>query len=97
MSLVFGIRQQDVTSTLTVNPDFLHFDYSASTLYFDITSNVSWTITDNRTWISTDTSSGSGNSTIGVSVQSSTIDRTGTITVTGGGLTVYVDILQDNV
>lgn len=81
--------------TLTVSPSSMSVGSSASTQSATITSNVSWTVTDNQTWITVSPTSGTNNGTIGVSVTQNTgTARSGTVTITGGGLTRTINVSQ---
>jgi hypothetical protein len=85
---------------LTVNPTSLSVDASSSTPSFNITSNVNWTVTTSEAWMSTlNPTSGSNNGTVNVTVNANpTINnRTGWITISGGGLTQIVTINQDGI
>jgi xyloglucan-specific exo-beta-1,4-glucanase len=85
-----------VVPTLTVSPSTMSFTSAASSQNVSVTSNTSWTVTDNQTWITSSVASGSNNGTIGISVvaNTTTASRTGTVTITGGGLTQMVSITQ---
>ncbi len=55
----------------------------------EVTANVSWTAESGAAWLTVKTASGNGNGTItyDVAANPGTTERTGAITVTGGGLT----------
>ena len=62
-----------------------------------VTSNVSWTASSNATsWLTVSPASGSNNGTImlNATANTGTSSRTGTITVTGGGLTRTITVTQ---
>ncbi len=84
------------TNNLTVSPTSLAFAPGASSLPVAVTANVSWTVTDNQTWITASPLSGSNNGSVSVSVTANTgtAARTGTVTVTGGGLTRTIAVTQ---
>ena len=86
----------DTDPYLTVNPSSLSFGYSGGSDSFTISSNVSWTVTSSATWCTVSPSSGSNNGTVTVkaSENTSTADRTATITVTGGGITKTISVTQ---
>ena len=81
---------------LTVDKSSLSFGYSGGSDSFTISSNVSWTVTSSATWCTVSPSSGSNNGTVTVkaSENTTTDDRTATITVTGGGITRTIAITQ---
>ncbi|AUS04532.1 chondroitinase-B domain-containing protein [Pseudotamlana carrageenivorans] len=64
------------------------FPAEGDTATVNVSSNVSWAVTDNQSWITVSPSSDSGNGTINVTVQENTADseRSGTITVSGSGV-----------
>lgn len=79
---------------LSVDRTQMYFDESGGTETFTITSGVSWTITKSL-WLSLSQSSGSGNSTITVTCSPIIKGaRTGSITITGGGVTRTISVSQ---
>lgn len=72
------------------------FTASASSKTATISSNVNWTVSDSSTWISVSPLTGSNNGSIAISVSENTSnsDRSGTVTVSGGGLTRTISITQ---
>lgn len=85
------------SNELTLNTSSLNFGSGSGNQNVSVTSNVSWTASDNQSWLSVAPSSGSGNGTLSVSVTSNTgtSQRSGTVTVTGGGITRNVSVSQD--
>lgn len=83
-------------NTLTVTPAALSFTAGAGSSTFAIASNGSWTVSDDQTWITTTPTTGTSNANVAVSVTANTgaTARTGTITVTGGGITRTVSVTQ---
>ncbi len=82
-------------NTLTVAPTSLSVASAASSNPITVTSNVSWAVTDNSSWISMTPASGSGNSSFTIAVAANTgAARSGTVTVTGGGLTRTIAVNQ---
>jgi len=61
-----------------------------------VTSNVSWTVTDDQTWLSASPTSGSGNAnvTVTATANTGTTSRSGTVTVSGGGITRTIAVTQ---
>jgi endoglucanase len=61
-----------------------------------VTANVSWTVTDNQTWLSVSPTSGSNNGsfTVSATANTDTASRSGSVTVTGGGLTRTIGVTQ---
>jgi len=92
LASVFGTP----TNNLTVSPTTLSFGSAASSSAVAVTANVSWTITDDQTWLSASPTSGANNGsfTVSTTANTSTTSRTGTVTITGGGLTRTVAVTQ---
>jgi len=86
--------------TLTVSDSEFRVPSSMGFEEFDVFSNGDWTATSNDSWI-TITDPAGGNGTMDASVDfdfdanPTTNERTGTITVEGGGLTRTVTVIQD--
>jgi mannan endo-1,4-beta-mannosidase len=92
LASVFGSS----TSNLTVSPTTLSFASGASSSAVAVTANVSWTVTDDQTWLSATPVSGANNGsfTVSATANTGTAARTGTVTVTGGGITRTVSVTQ---
>ena len=92
LATVFGTP----TNNLTVAPTTLSFAAAASSSAIAVTANVSWTVTDNQTWITASPTSGANNGsfTVSATANTGTAARTGTVTVTGGGLTRTIAVTQ---
>ena len=84
------------TNTLSVSPTSLSFASSAGSSTASVSSNVSWTVSANQTWIAVTPTSGSNNGSLTVSVTANTgtASRSGTVTVSGGGLTAIISVTQ---
>jgi mannan endo-1,4-beta-mannosidase len=99
-----GIRATSVIASvfgppannLTVSPTTLSFGSGATSSPVTVTANVSWTVTDNQTWISVSPTSGANNGSFNVSATANTssTSRTGTVTVTGGGISRAISVTQ---
>ena len=93
-----GTKTYTVESkTLTINPTSRHHTRAAaSNQKIDVTANVQWTATENLSWVTiTSGGSGNGNETIYYSVSENTsAPRSGTITVSGGGITRTFTVTQ---
>ncbi|MCK7525376.1 MAG: BACON domain-containing protein [Ignavibacteriales bacterium] len=63
---------------------------------FTVESNTSWTVSDNATWLTVSPENGTGNGAIIAAYEenTTTAQRIGTITVTGGGITKTVTVTQ---
>jgi mannan endo-1,4-beta-mannosidase len=84
------------SSNLTVSTTAVSLTSAASSATFTITSNVGWTVTDNQSWLSISVASGSNNATIAIMATANTqaASRSGTVTVTGGGITRTIAVTQ---
>jgi hypothetical protein len=84
------------TNTLTVSAATLDFTASGETKPVAVTSNVSWIAGRDATWIAVTPESGSNNGSINVTAAANTTtsQRMGTVTVSGGGITQSVSITQ---
>ncbi len=92
LATVFGTP----TNNLTLAPTSLSFGSGAASSPVAVTANVSWTVTDNQSWLSASPASGANNGSFTVSATANpgTTARTGTVTVTGGGLTRTIAVSQ---
>ena len=83
-------------NNLTLSASSLSLASAASSSAVNVTANVSWTVTDDQSWLSASPASGSNNGsfTVSATANSGTTARTGTVTVTGGGLTRTVAVTQ---
>jgi len=89
----------EVNGFISLSTLALRFSNSGEVKTFTISSNINWSISSNETWISVSPSSGSGNKTINVNCsfyRPSRFEsyRTGTITISGGGITKTIHIHQ---
>jgi len=83
-------------NNLALSQTSLSFASAAASSAVNVTANVSWTVTDDQTWLSASPTSGSNNGsfTVSAAANTGTTSRTGTVTVTGGGLTRTVAVTQ---
>lgn len=83
-------------SSLVVSKESLTFERVLGSQAITISSNITWTITSNATWLTRSVASGSNNATVNISVTANTFStaRSGTITITGSGMTRTIDVLQ---
>ena len=97
-----------ITRTMTVSQDAHPFvldiseenisvGYGSGNTTFAVTSNTDWTVNKDAEWINVSPSNGSGDGTVAVTYEENpnTVQRSGTITVTGGGITRTVTVTQD--
>ena len=85
-----------VTPTLTVAPSNHPVTYEADSTAFTITSNTSWSVSDDAAWLTVSPITGSNNDTLKVSYEENTTsnERVGTITVSGGGIIRTAKVTQ---
>ena len=96
---------QQVEAFLTVSPESWDVGYAADSTTINVTSNINWRIQFiDSAWINvTDIvsdyeSGGSGNGSFRINVESNTDSlRTGSIIVTGGGITRTITVIQQAV
>ncbi len=86
---------QSIDDELTVS-DITDFDADGETQTVTVTSNIDWTVTENNDWISVAPSNGSNNGsfTITVDENTSTNERSGSVTVAGSDITRLIVINQ---
>lgn len=96
VNMAIVIQSSQTASVLSVSPSSKNVGSAAGTETFSIASNVSWTVNENTTWLSVTPSSGINNGTFTVSYSANTnpSSRTANITVTGGGITQVVEVVQ---
>src|SRR5262245_25893649 len=84
------------TNNLTLSTGSLSLASAAATSTVSVTANVAWTLTDDQPWLSANPTGGTGNGgcTVSATANTSTTMRTGTVTVTGGGITRTVTVNQ---
>lgn len=90
---------QDGISALTVSPLTILFPWDGgSSQYFDIITTSGWSLSTSDTWLSTDVVSGSGNTTVYVTVDTNytSTSRYASITITNGLNAEIVNITQDS-
>jgi len=99
LNIGFGAQPYGGTSdNLATSTNLITFFKNESTNIFNIVSNVSWDITNTSSWIIVTPTSGTGNSSISVSVLENTTGSTRmediTVSQVGGALTETVTITQ---
>jgi hypothetical protein len=96
-----GILQQKqvVAAYLSVSPTIVRHSYTAGTSTFNIIASGSWYLAEfgKILWISENYVSGTGNTTVTITFIANTVGdtREADITVTQGGLTATVHVIQD--
>jgi mannan endo-1,4-beta-mannosidase len=97
LTRTIAVTQAAATANnLTLSTASLSLASAASSSAVNVTANVGWTVTDDQTWLSASPAAGSNNGSFTVSATANTgsTPRTGTVTVTGGGLTRTVAVSQ---
>ncbi len=88
---------QSVTQfTLTVTPSNQSVTNASGSIEFTILSNTNWTVSDDASWLTVNPTSGNNNQTLTATYTENTaiVQRVGTITVTGGGITMTITVTQ---
>ncbi|HOZ22874.1 MAG TPA: BACON domain-containing protein, partial [bacterium] len=90
------VNQSGAAAVLTVAPVSLSFGAGAGSSTFGITSNLSWSVSDDAPWLSASPASGARDTTVTVTVaaNTTTTPRSGTLSITGGGITRSVTVTQ---
>jgi hypothetical protein len=87
---------QPVDDFLEVSPNSLNFAHTGGSENVSIDSNVNWSVSDNRSWITVAPTSGSNNGSITVTASTNSGSaRSGSVTITGGGITRTVTVAQE--
>ncbi len=81
------------STVLNVGVSNILFKNGIYSTTINITSNVNWTILSSA-WLTLSSNSGSNNQTITVSGNEALGDQTGTITISGGGITRTINVTQ---
>ncbi|MBM0105374.1 cellulase family glycosylhydrolase [Steroidobacter sp. S1-65] len=99
-----GIRATSVRASvfpnggnnLSVAPASLSFSAGASSAPVAVTSNVAWSATDDQSWLTVAPASGNNNGsfTVTATANSASTARTGTVTVSGGGISRPIAVTQ---
>ncbi len=90
--IVLTVNQVEGDAVLEADPSSRNVSKDAGSTTFDITSNIDWTATENTDWFSIDKNSGNGNAilTITYSANPTIQERSGSITLTGNGVSDIV-------
>ncbi|HCY75161.1 MAG TPA: hypothetical protein DHV28_04515 [Ignavibacteriales bacterium] len=90
------VTQSATAFTLTVTPSNQSVTNSSGSTSFTVESNTSWTLSDDAAWLTVNPMSGNNNQTLTATYteNTTTAQRIGTITVTGGGITRTVTVTQ---
>ena len=92
---VIDVQFTAATSSLTVTPSSITFEFIAEPVTITVGASGSWTVSKSASWITISATSGSGNGSFNVSALKNTgPERTGTVTVTQGSTVKTIAILQ---
>lgn len=85
-----------ICSGINHHPHHKEVGYSSGSFTIEITSNVNWTVSSGESWLTCSLESGSNNGTVTVNYteNTGTNERSGTITITGSGITRTCTITQ---
>lgn len=88
VSKTISITQTGVTGFMNVSPSSIDFNAVGGKQFFLISSNTNWTLSESMTHITLDKTTGTNNDTVWVtcSANSTILERTGQITITGIGV-----------
>ncbi len=90
------VTQSAGSAILTVTPSNKSVTNASGSTTFTVESNTNWTISDDAIWLTVSPASGNNNRTLTTSYteNTTTSQRVGKITVTGGGITTTVTVTQ---
>ncbi|MDI9356275.1 MAG: SUMF1/EgtB/PvdO family nonheme iron enzyme [Chitinophagaceae bacterium] len=85
---IVNITQTTLLPTLAVSPSTQNVPHTATTTSFSVTSNTAWLAMSNQTWatIPQNTSNGNGTLIVALSINTASVSRTATITVSTTGV-----------
>jgi formylglycine-generating enzyme required for sulfatase activity len=91
------VTQSGVAATLTLDTSGLEFTSGSGSKMFRISSNTMWAISSDKNWCSVSPTSGSNDGSVTVSVEenTSTSERTATITVETSSITQTLSVTQN--
>ena len=97
ISQAITVKQTGTNPTLQLSKSSMSFDASSGNDEFSITSNTNWTVTSDKSWCTLSPSSGSNNArvTVYVSENTSTSERSATVTVKAGDITQTIAVTQE--
>lgn len=97
----FESRTVTITQTgntapiLTISPTSRSVASAAGSFIASVTANVPWTASSNASWLSISPNSGTGNASVSLNhTANSGAERTGVVTLSGGGATTSITVTQ---
>jgi len=96
IGFINGVLTKQSKTILSVEFDTLYFDSFGETKPDYLTANVSWAIYPPPTWITVTPSNGTGSTNLIIAVEENTsgLNRSGTIKITGGDKTITITVIQ---
>ena len=90
------VTQSGVAATLTLDTSVLEFMSGSGSKMFRISSNTMWAVSSDKNWCSVSPTSGSNDGSVTISVEenTSTSERTATITVESATITRTLSVVQ---
>ncbi len=87
----------NLVNYLTANASQLYVNGTGENRQINISSNIDWTVSTSDEWISTDLTSGSGGALLDIMIDANTTttNRSGTLTLLGGAQSYTITIFQD--
>ena len=97
LSQKITVVQQSKSAMLSVSTNSFSVNADANTYSFTITSNMDWTVSSDQSWCSLFVTNGTGNQEVSfqVSENISVYDRSATIVVRAGSLTLQIVVTQE--
>ena len=96
-TIVVQVSQAAATPSLSIDQTSVSFAANGESKTIIITSNTSWEIENNASsWLTCDRTGGSGDATIRLTASrnSSSVEREGKLTISGGGIVLTVEVSQ---
>ncbi len=96
-NVTITVSQAAAEPALSATPASLNFTGPGGSLSLSVSSNIAWTLTENLSWLTVSATSGNGSSTLTLTAESnsSVVDRSGTFTLSGPGVTtVTISVTQ---
>jgi len=95
-SAYIDVVQEGAPKKLSVSRSSVTLNHSGGNEAIDVSSNISWNVSESLSWLSVVPSSGSNNSffQINCNSNSSVNERSGTVTVSGSGLSKQIQVTQ---
>ncbi|MDX2189451.1 MAG: BACON domain-containing carbohydrate-binding protein, partial [Bacteroidota bacterium] len=95
-SQFINVTQTGAVAVLTISSNLVTYQASGSIQNVSVTSNLNWSVSGLPTWITVSTTNGYGNGVISINTQTNSLitHRSYTFTISGSGLTQFINITQ---